>query len=104
MYTGTGCFKYYIGETGNLRLRTNLHRDHTKKNEGLGVNKHIFHCTVGKSIERAFRIMPIYKVKEDDTDLKRNMEEYVLNKWRANIQSGLTHKKLKITPVIGKVG
>ena len=26
------------------------------------------------------------------------------NNWRANIQSGLTHKKLKITPVIGKVG
>ena len=75
----TGCFKYYIGETGNLRLRTNLHRDHTKKG-GLGVNKHIFHCTVGKSIERAFRIMAIYKVKEDDTDLRRNMEKYLINK------------------------
>ena len=76
----TGCYKYYIGETGNLRLGANLHRDHTKKNEGLGVNKHIFHSTVGKSIKHAFRIIPIYKVKEDDTDLRRNMEEYLINK------------------------
>ena len=74
-----GCYKYYIGETGNFRLRANLHRDHTKKNEGLGVNKHIFHCTAGKSIKHAFRIMPIYKFWEDDTDLRRNMEEYLIN-------------------------
>ena len=39
-----GCYKYYIGETSNFRLRANKHRDHTKI--GLGVNKHIFHCTV----------------------------------------------------------
>ena len=83
----TGCYKYYIGETGNFRLRTNLHRDHTKKNEGLGVNKHIFHCTVGKSIKHAFRIMPIYKVKEDDTDLRRNMEEYLINKLKPDLNS-----------------
>ena len=83
----TGCYKYYIGETGNFRLRANLHRDHTKKKEGLGVNKHIFHCTVGKSIKHAFRIMPIYKVKEDDTDLRRNMEEYLINKLKPDLNS-----------------
>ena len=36
-----GCRKMYIGETGNLRFRTNLHRDHATKNIGLGVSRHL---------------------------------------------------------------
>ena len=51
-----------------------------KKNEGLGVIKRIFHCTVGRSIKHAFKMMPIYKVKENDANLRRNMEEYLIKK------------------------
>ena len=32
-----GNFKMHIGDTKNLRLRFNLHRDHAKQNTGLGV-------------------------------------------------------------------
>ena len=34
----------------------------------------------------------------------KNYIKFSVLNWRANIQSVLTHKKLKITPVIGKVG
>ena len=43
-----GCQKLYIGETNNLRFRTNLHRDHSSKNIGLNVSRHIYECTRGK--------------------------------------------------------
>ena len=38
-------------------------------------------------IEHVLRIMPIYKVKEDDTDLRRNMEEYLINKLKPDLNS-----------------
>ena len=38
-------------------------------------------------IEHVFRIMSIYKVKEDDTDLRRNMEEYLINKLKPDLNS-----------------
>ena len=31
--------------------------------------------------------MPIYKVNEDDTDLRRNMEEYLINKLKPDLNS-----------------
>ena len=51
-----GCLKMYIGET-NLRFPSDLHRDHTKKNKGLGVNKHM-HSFCENSTDIASRIMP----------------------------------------------
>ena len=74
-----GCSKLYIGETNNLRLRTNLHRDHCNKNIGLDVSRHIFSCTVNKSIK--FKIMPFYKMTSNDELPRRNMEKYFINKF-----------------------
>ena len=42
-----GCRKKYIGETGNLRFRTNPHRDHVTKNIALGVSRHLHTCVSG---------------------------------------------------------
>ena len=50
----------YIGETNNLRLRINLHRDHAKKNTGLGVSKHIFSCSI--KLHFPLKVMPFYKM------------------------------------------
>ena len=58
-----GCYKYYIGETGNFRLRANAKRPY-EKDEVLCVIKRIFHCTVGKSIKHAFKMMQFIKVKK----------------------------------------
>lgn len=82
-----GCGKYYIGETNNFRLRTNLHRDHASKNTGLDVSRHIFKCTRDNFCANNFRIMPFYKVKNDDCDLRRDMEAYFINKLKPDLNS-----------------
>ena len=82
-----GCEKMYIGETNNLRLRTNVHRDHASKNMGLvGVSRHIYECTKAKPSDKNFKnvkflIMPFYKLQSDDVATRRSMEKYFINKF-----------------------
>ena len=78
-----GCFKMYIGETNNLRLRVNLHRDHAKKNTGLGVSKHIFSCSI--KLNFPFKVMPFYKMSTDDSTIRRRMEEHFINKFKPEL-------------------
>jgi hypothetical protein len=68
-----GCGKTYIGETKDFRSRTTLHRQHIKENAQFEVSKHIFHCNGGK-----FRIMPIYKMRNDDERERKNKESYFI--------------------------
>ena len=63
----------YIVETNNLRLRIILHRDHDKKNTGLGVKLH-FPC----------KVMPFYKMSTDDATIRRNMEHFI-NKFQPEL-------------------
>ena len=50
-----GCTKYYIGESNNIRLRTN----NIKNNTGLAVNNHIYNCTnTLSSKKKAFELCP----------------------------------------------
>ena len=51
------------------------------------LNKNYFEERIIRNIDLSYKIMVSFDVN-----------------WRANIHSGLTQKKLKITPVIGKVG
>jgi hypothetical protein len=78
-----GCQEIYIGETNNLRLRTNLHRDHITNNSGLYVSKHIHDCASKK--ENKFRIMPFYKIRRDDTGLRKQKEEHFIKKCSPNL-------------------
>jgi hypothetical protein len=80
-----GCSKIYIGETNNLRLRTNLHRDHASKNKGLGVSRHIYDCTNSMSILNKFQIMPFYKLHIDDTNYRRSMETHFIKKFKPEL-------------------
>lgn len=81
-----GCKQMYIGETNNLRLRTNLHRDHSNKNIGLGVSRHIFSCTRTISSQK-FHIMPFYKMSSDDSVKRRTMEEYFIKKLKPQLNN-----------------
>lgn len=76
------CNKFYIGETNNLRLRTNLHRDHIKNNIGLNVSKHVHNCANSKNLDKSFKIMPFYKVNTDDAQFRLTMEEYFIKKFK----------------------
>ena len=69
-----GCGADYIGETNDLRLRTNLHRDHILKNTGLNVSKHVFNCTKHFINEIKFKIMPFYHLSSEDINFRRNLE------------------------------
>ena len=72
-----GCGASYIGETNNLRLRTNTHRDHASKNHGLYVSKHIFACG-----SRSFKIMPIFKMHSDCDKIRKQKELHFIKKYK----------------------
>lgn len=76
-----GCDMIYIGETNNFRLRTNLHRDHSNKNIGLGVSRHIHNCTSNVNIVNKFYIMPFYKLHTDDIIFRKEMEAHFIKKF-----------------------
>ena len=78
-----GCNKLYIGETSNLRLRINLHRDHCRKNAGLNVNKHMFQCA--SNCENPFKIKPFYKIYKDDQKFRRKQEYLFINKFKPEL-------------------
>lgn len=75
-----GCDKLYIGETNNLRLRINNHRTLSNTGAGLYVNNHFYNCA-GKN-HPTFKVMPFYKVKRDDTTLRKEKELYFINKFK----------------------
>ena len=76
-----GGFKYYIGETNKLRLRINLHKDHTRKNSGLDVSKYIFDCTKNKLNGHNFRIMHSLKLKNMVQHWEKCMRSILLVNW-----------------------
>ena len=80
-----GCQKLYIGETKNLRFRTNLHRDHSSKNIGLNVSRHIYECTRGKCQKDKFFIMPFYKVSSDNSAMRKSMETFFRKKFKPEL-------------------
>ena len=64
----------YLRETNDLRLRTNLHRDHILKNTGLNVIKHIFNCTKHFMNLIKFEIMPFHHLSSEDINFRINLE------------------------------
>ena len=71
----------YIGETGDiLRNRVRVHRQQIDNPSlmNLKVSHHISQCS--KHMQKhKFQIIPIYKIKKDDTNLRRQMETYFIN-------------------------
>ena len=76
-----GCSKSYIGETNNFRSRTNLHKDHIRRGVGLNVSLHIKNCNPHLEERDKFSIMPIFKIKKDDSALRKKMESNFIKKY-----------------------
>ena len=76
------CKKTYIGETGDvLRNRVRVHRQQIDNPSlmNLKVSHHISQCSKHLQKNDKFQIIPIYKIKKDDTNLRRQMETYFIN-------------------------
>jgi hypothetical protein len=76
------CGKTYIGETKDLRARTNLHRQHIGEYAPFTVSQHMFDCNSG-----AFEIMPIYKMMNDDDRERKSKESYFINLFHPELNS-----------------
>ena len=58
----SGCNKFYIGYTGNLRNRVSGHKcDLKKEDHNMEVYKHISSCVKGQNHTTPFKIIPFYK-------------------------------------------
>ena len=80
-----GCNEYYIGQTNDLRLRANLHRNDIKRCTKLYVDRHIHQCAKSKKIQ--FKIMPFFKLKgTNDSQLDReNKEKHFIDKFNPSL-------------------
>jgi tripartite motif-containing protein 2/3 len=75
------CGKNYVGETSDhLSMRMNVHRQQIKDTNlrHLYVSKHIANCCT--NVESNFTVMPIRKVKKDDPDIRRFLENEIIKK------------------------
>ena len=71
--------KNYIGETTNLRLRFNLHKQNVREGSKYEVSKHIKGCGGN------FKIMQIYKMNSDDNKRRRSMESKLIKSYNAEV-------------------
>ena len=69
------CNKNYIGETTNLRLRFNLHKQNVREGSEYEVSKHIKGCGGN------FKIMPVYKMISDDNKRRRSMKSKLIKSY-----------------------
>ena len=82
--------KTYIGETGDiLRNRVRVHRQQIDNPSlmNLKVSHHISQCSTCKQVQKhdKFRIIPIYKIKKDDTNLQKHMENYLISRLQPDL-------------------
>ena len=72
----SNCELTYIGETNNLRLRYNLHKQHVRENAPFFVSKHLHACGKGE-----FSIMPIFKMKDENENDRKEKEMHFIKKF-----------------------
>ena len=81
----TGCGENYIGETNNLRLRTNLRKTMCRKT-GHIVSTHIYECTKNLLNDPKFKIIPLLKLNEED-NYRRNKESHFILKFKPSLNA-----------------
>ena len=80
------CNGTYVGQSGDeLRSRTRVHRQHinTISDISLCVSKHIALCAMNVSPQ--FKILPIYKMKTEDTQGRLAMERHFIDKLKPSL-------------------
>ena len=81
------CEKFYIGQTSiELRKRMTLHRQQTVRDEFrvLKVNKHVHEYADDK-----FKVVPIYKVLNNNASLRDEKERYLINTLKPELNSSV---------------
>jgi hypothetical protein len=81
-----GCPRTYIGETSDaLNLRINVHRQQIRDPNlrHLYVSKHLSSCPTNLDVK--FKVMPIRKIFSNDTILRRNFEQDMINKFKPSL-------------------
>ena len=80
-----GCKEEYIGETGNLRNRVNLHNQHIRNPDmaPLPVSRHISACA--RESQQKFHIFPLYKMNCNDVTLRRLKENYFIKLFKPKL-------------------
>ena len=80
-----GCNKQYVGETGNLRDRVRVHRQHifTPYLQNQYVSHHIAHCAIGK--RTPFKITLVLHVNRNDRIYREEMEQSLIRKFRPEL-------------------
>lgn len=83
-----GCEKTYIGETSDLRMRVNLHRNQIRRPEYnvLNMSRHIAECAKERSIK--FYIFPFYQVVGTNEE-RLAKENYFIHKFKPTLNSFL---------------
>jgi predicted GIY-YIG superfamily endonuclease len=74
------CKQIYIGETSNLRLRMNLHKQHIGEEKSFKGSQHMAHCGGG-----TFLFMPILKMHNDDATQRKEKELKLIRKYRPQL-------------------
>lgn len=75
------CKKTYIGETGDtLRNRARVHRQQIENPTlmNLKVSHHIAECTKNFQKPDKFKIFPMYKLKQDNSETRKYMERHFI--------------------------
>lgn len=80
------CSKDYIGETNNLRLRINLHRNHIRDptHRILPMSRHIATCSAGR--DPPFKVFPLYKHIGSDQE-RLIKESNFIRKYRPSLNN-----------------
>ena len=83
----SGCSKDYIGETGNLRNRVTLHRQHIRHLNLaiLQVSRHIAECA--NNLDIKFQIIPIYKMYTSDSGTRKRKETQLIQTFKPALNS-----------------
>lgn len=79
------CKASYIGETQDLRGRTNTHRSHSNKppDNCLFVSQHLFECA--KDLNVKFKITPFYKLHTNSREFRLLKESYFIDKFQPSL-------------------
>ena len=82
------CKKTFIGETGDiLRNRVRVHRQQIDNPSlmNLKVSHQISQCSKHMQKSDKFQMIQIYKIKKDDTNLRKEMETVFINPLRPDL-------------------
>ena len=82
------CKEEYIGETGigdsKLRHRVRIYREHIRQSahEKRKVEKRLSTC-----VKENFTIFLLLQMRSNDTDLRREFEDYFINKYKSKLNT-----------------